>query len=158
LNHNSTTYAEEIDLTPTYQNFFHPGQSFPESVVATFSNGTSITVQTSAVVWRFPEPMFVSPTIEVLDSTAKVNKSDFSSLTVTMTLKNTGSMAFNGRVFLPTADIWSFENLGPGQTVSGSGKAYLYPTPNQGDSIQVMIVWGFPDGSGFRYQTNVTVS
>ncbi|MDA4127276.1 MAG: hypothetical protein OK452_08780, partial [Thaumarchaeota archaeon] len=37
LNHNQTTGSEVTDLTPAYQNFLHLGQSFPESVMVTFS-------------------------------------------------------------------------------------------------------------------------
>jgi hypothetical protein len=160
LNYNQTATADGITLTPAYGDFVHSGQSFPESVTATFRNGTSFKVETSAVVFSYPglRLRLVAPTIQVLDLTASVNKSDFSGLTVSITLKNTGDATISRILVYPTGDGGTLENVAPGLTVSGTGTVYLYPAPSSGDLIPIAI-WGyFADSSHFILNATVTAT
>ncbi len=150
LIYNQTADAETTDLTPPTEGSSHVGQSFPEIVTVTFNNGTSVSVKTTAMVWTIPTRTIVAPTIMILHLTASVNQSNFGALTISISLRNTGSAIISFIVVNPSG---VFRNIAPGQTVSGNFTDYMYPSPRAGDTLPIQIEGTFPDSSYFTYTT-----
>ena len=159
LYYNQTASGESVELTPPTKGFFHVGQSFPEIVTVTFNNGTSVSVNTIAVVWTIPTRTMVAPTIMILHLAASVNQSNFSALTLSISLRNMGSATIS-LIVVSTSGVPSgvFRDVAPGQMVSGNFTYYLYPSPKVGDTVSIQIEGTFADFSYFDYTTTVKIT